>query len=71
MILVHNESNFVVGLSNSYRCLKQQKLNLKRNDTNESAGYITVSGLQFQAFKGDNSTVFGLGKIKRVAVGRK
>ena len=62
IVLVHNESNFIVGVSNSYRCLKQQKLDLKRNDTKESAGYLSVSGLQFQAFKADNSTVFGLAK---------
>ena len=62
IVLVHNESNFIVGVSNSYRCLKQQKLDLKRNDTKEAAGYLSVSGLQFQAFKADNSTVFGLAK---------
>ena len=37
-------------------------LNLKQNNTNETFGYLTVSGFQFQAFKVDNSTVFGLGK---------
>ncbi|XP_076239918.1 lysosome-associated membrane glycoprotein 1 [Calliopsis andreniformis] len=62
MIYVHKEPSFIVGLTNSYRCLKQQKLNLKQNDTNEIAGYLTVSGLQFQAFKTDNSTFFGLAK---------
>ena len=62
VVLVHNESNFIVGVSNSYRCLKQQKLDLKRNDTKQAAGYLSVSGLQFQAFKADNSTVFGLAK---------
>ena len=62
VVLVHNESNFIVGVSNSYRCLKQQKLDLKRNDTKKAAGYLSVSGLQFQAFKADNSTVFGLAK---------
>ena len=62
IVLMHNESNFIVGVTNSYRCLKQQKLDLKRNDTKEAAGYLSVSGLQFQAFKADNSTVFGLAK---------
>ncbi|KAK9305158.1 hypothetical protein QLX08_003815 [Tetragonisca angustula] len=62
VILIHEASDFVVKLSNSYRCLKQQMLNLKQNNTNETFGYLTVSGFQFQAFKVDNSTVFGLAK---------
>ncbi|KAF3427562.1 hypothetical protein E2986_07734 [Frieseomelitta varia] len=62
MTLIHKAHDFVVKLSNSYRCLKQQMLNLKQNNTNETLGYLTVSGFQFQAFKVDNSTVFGLAK---------
>ncbi|XP_061929751.1 lysosome-associated membrane glycoprotein 1 [Apis cerana] len=60
--LVHETPDFEVRLSNSYRCLKQQTLNLKQNNSNETSGYLIVSGLQFQAFKVDNSTVFGLAK---------
>lgn len=37
-------------------------LNLRQDNTNETSGYLTISGFQFQAFKVDNSTVFGLGK---------
>lgn len=62
MILVHNASHITVGLSNSYRCLKQQTFNLKRNDTNETAGYLTITDLQFQAFRTDNSTTFSVAK---------
>ncbi|CAL7937334.1 unnamed protein product [Xylocopa violacea] len=62
MVLVHEASNYVVGLSNSYRCLRQQKLNLKQNASDETHGYVTISDLQFQAFKADNSTVFSLAK---------
>ncbi|XP_076759316.1 lysosome-associated membrane glycoprotein 1 isoform X2 [Xylocopa sonorina] len=62
MVLVHEASNYVVGLSNSYRCLRQQKFNLKQNASNETHGYVTISDLQFQAFKTDNSTVFSLAK---------
>lgn len=61
MVLVNEEPNFTVGLSNSYRCLKQQTLPLTKNGTNQTAGYLTISGFQFQAFKADNSTLFGLG----------
>ncbi|CAD1475961.1 unnamed protein product, partial [Heterotrigona itama] len=60
--LVHEAPDFVVKLSNSYRCLKQQMLNLKQNNTDETSGYLTISGFQFQAFKVDNSTIFGLAK---------
>lgn len=64
VILAHKAPNFVVKVSNSYRCLKQQTLNLRQNNSNETSGYLTISDLQFQAFKVDNSTVFGLGKYK-------
>ncbi|KZC13058.1 Lysosome-associated membrane glycoprotein 1 [Dufourea novaeangliae] len=62
MILTHKASNYVAGLTNSYRCMMKQKLNLKQNGTNETTGYIILSTLQFQAFKTDNSTTFGLAK---------
>ncbi|KOX72240.1 Lysosome-associated membrane glycoprotein 1 [Melipona quadrifasciata] len=58
--LVHEAPDFAVKLSNSYRCLKQQMLNLIENNANKTFGYLTISGFQFQAFKVDNSTVFGL-----------
>lgn len=62
MTLIHEAPGFAVKLSNSYRCLKQQMLNLRQDNTNETFGYLTISGFQFQAFKVDNSTVFGLAK---------
>ncbi|KAK1126127.1 hypothetical protein K0M31_004768 [Melipona bicolor] len=62
MTLIHEAPDFAVKLSNSYRCLKQQMLNLRQDNTNETSGYLTISGFQFQAFKVDNSTVFGLAK---------
>ncbi|XP_043593019.1 lysosome-associated membrane glycoprotein 1 [Bombus pyrosoma] len=62
VVLAHKAPNFVVKVSNSYRCLKQQTLNLRQNNSNETSGYLTISDLQFQAFKVDNSTVFGLAK---------
>lgn len=62
MILVHNASHVTVGLSNSYRCMKQQTFYLKRNDSNETSGYLTIADLQYQAFKTDNSTTFSLAK---------
>lgn len=58
--LVHEQPSFSIGLSNSYRCIKQQKLDLK-GDQN-ATGHIILSDLQFQAFRSDNSTVFGLAK---------
>jgi len=51
---------FNTGLSNSYRCVKEQSLNLTLK--NETVGQLKVSHLQFQAFRNDNTTVFGLGK---------
>lgn len=53
---------FNTGLSNSYRCLKEQSLNLTRMGKNETVGQLKVSHLQFQAFRNDNTTAFGLGK---------
>lgn len=62
MVLIHEPTNYAAGLTNSYRCLKKQTLNLKMNGTNADSGFITVSGLQFEAFKTNNSTNFGLAK---------
>nr|XP_012218240.1 PREDICTED: lysosome-associated membrane glycoprotein 1 [Linepithema humile] len=58
--LVHVAPQFNTGLSNSYRCFKEQILNLTLEGRNETIGHLKVSNLQFQAFRGDNSTVFGL-----------
>lgn len=52
---------FTVGLSNSYRCFKEQTLNLTLLGKNETVGHLKISDLQFEAFRGDNTTVFGLG----------
>ncbi|EZA58242.1 Lysosome-associated membrane glycoprotein [Ooceraea biroi] len=60
--LVHVAPQFSTGLSNSYRCLKEQTLNLTLLGRNETVGQLKVSDLQFQAFRGDNTTVFGLAK---------
>lgn len=60
MVLMHESTNYTAGLTNSYRCLKKQSLNLMNNGTN--SGTITITGLQFEAFKTDNSSIFGLAK---------
>lgn len=60
--LVHVAPQFDTGLSNSYRCLKEQSLNLTLEGKNETVGQLKVSHLQFQAFRNDNTTVFGLAK---------
>ncbi|XP_020281456.1 lysosome-associated membrane glycoprotein 1-like isoform X2 [Pseudomyrmex gracilis] len=60
--VVHMAPQFDTGLSNSYRCLKEQSLNLTLPNNNATIGHIKVSHLQFQAFRGDNTTVFGLAK---------
>lgn len=62
VILVHVVPQFDTGLSNSYRCLKEQSLNLTLAGKNETVGQLKVSHLQFQAFRNDNTTVFGLAK---------
>lgn len=60
--LVHVAPQFKTGLSNSYRCIKEQQLDLTLQGTNETAGLLKVTKLQFQAFRGDNTTIFGLAK---------
>lgn len=62
MTLIHMAPQYEIGLSNSYRCAKEQKLNLYMKGVNETVGHLTISDLQFQAFRGDNSTTFGLGE---------
>lgn len=53
---VHNATLFSTGLSNSYRCLKEQNVTL---DSNKTKGYLLISDLQFQAFKTDQNVNFG------------
>lgn len=59
--LVHVAPQFQTGLSNSYRCIKEQQLDLTLERSNVTAGLLKVTNLQFQAFRGDNTTIFGLG----------
>lgn len=61
MTLVHMTPQFNTGLSNSYRCIKEQKLDLTRGN-NVTVGLLKVAKLQFQAFRGDNTSIFGLGE---------
>ncbi|XP_070150254.1 lysosome-associated membrane glycoprotein 1-like [Polyergus mexicanus] len=60
--LIHMAPQFSTGLSNSYRCLKEQSLNLNFKGGNDTVGELKVSNLQFQAFRNDNTTIFGLAK---------
>ncbi|XP_053987945.1 lysosome-associated membrane glycoprotein 1 [Hylaeus volcanicus] len=60
--LEHDASNFVTELSSSYRCVKQQRLKFKQENDTKTGGYLTISGLQFQAFRTSNTTTFGLAK---------
>lgn len=60
VLLIHQQPSFATALSNSYRCIKQQTLDLK--GSNNVTGHITVSDLQFQAFRSDNNTTFALAK---------
>ncbi|KOC58887.1 Lysosome-associated membrane glycoprotein 1 [Habropoda laboriosa] len=61
LVLVNEtKSYFEVGVSYAYKCLRQQKLDLKQNNTNETSGYVILWDLEFVAFKADNSAVFGL-----------
>jgi len=64
IILEHKAVQFGIGLSNSYRCFKEQTLNLTLRGTNETVGHLKISGLQFQAFRSDNTTVFALGRCQ-------
>ncbi|KAI4486861.1 hypothetical protein M0802_012281, partial [Mischocyttarus mexicanus] len=58
-MFVHNTTLFSTGLSNSYRCLKQQNVTF---DSNKTTGYLMMSDLQFQAFKADKEVNFGEAK---------
>lgn len=60
--LVHVAPQFQTGLSNSYRCIKEQKLDLTLEGKNATVGLLKITNLQFQAFRGDNTTIFGLGE---------
>ncbi|KAI4477267.1 hypothetical protein M0804_012857 [Polistes exclamans] len=55
-MFVHNATLFSTGLSNSYRCLKEQNFTF---DSNTTKGYLLMSDLQFQAFKTDQNVNFG------------
>ncbi|XP_066596218.1 lysosome-associated membrane glycoprotein 1-like [Prorops nasuta] len=57
--LMYNATAFTTTVGDSYRCLKLQKLDLI-DVKNQSAGYLAVTGLQFQAFKSDKTQMFGL-----------
>lgn len=60
VLLVHNTTLVSgTGLSNSYRCLKQQNFTLALNGTDKNMGYLLISDLQFQAFKTENNKDFG------------
>ncbi|XP_024868526.1 lysosome-associated membrane glycoprotein 1-like [Temnothorax curvispinosus] len=60
--VVHVAPQFKTGLSNSYRCIKEQQMDLTREGNNVTVGLLKVTKLQFQAFRGDNTTIFGLAK---------
>lgn len=62
MTAVHVTPQFKTGLSNSYRCIKEQQLDLTLKGSNVTVGLLKVTNLQFQAFRGDNTTIFGLGE---------
>lgn len=61
---MHNATEYNTGVSNSYRCFKQQTLAFNVTQTPHvtfnGTAVMTVTDLQFQAFKMDKSTSFGL-----------
>lgn len=58
---VHKQEHFNTTLGNSYRCIRLQTFNLKKeNDDKVVVGEMKVSNLQFQAFKSDHKENFGL-----------
>ncbi|KYM99369.1 Lysosome-associated membrane glycoprotein 1 [Cyphomyrmex costatus] len=60
--VIHMTPQFKTGLSNSYKCIKEQQMNLIFKGSNVTVGYLKVTNLQFQAFRSDNTTIFGLAK---------
>ena len=62
---VHMHDEFHTGLSNSYRCANPPKFNLTNEGSNEKVGTIQLSNVQFQAFRSDKTTNFGLGMYNK------
>lgn len=59
---LHYSDVFTTEIGNSYRCLKNQQLNLTTAD-NKTGSEIFISNLQFQAFHVADTTAFGYGMI--------
>lgn len=57
---VHTQEHFNTSIGNSYRCIRLQTFNLTRENDTAVVGYMKVSDLQFQAFKTDKKSTFGL-----------
>ena len=55
----HKNYSFVTSLKHSYKCDKQQTLNLTSNDSsNDTVAYFHVSNVQFQAFANGTANNF-------------
>lgn len=62
---VHLADEIPTGLGNSYRCMKETSFKMTMAKTNDTTAVVKVSDIQFQAFKTDKNTSFGLGKYSR------
>ncbi|XP_043475113.1 lysosome-associated membrane glycoprotein 1-like [Leptopilina heterotoma] len=57
---VHETDEIPTGLGNSYRCLKETSFKMTMAGTNDTTAVVKVNDVQFQAFKTDKNTSFGL-----------
>lgn len=57
---VHETDEIPTGLGNSYRCLKETSFKMTMAGTNDTTAVVKVNDVQFQAFKSDKTTTFGL-----------
>ncbi|XP_011506046.1 PREDICTED: lysosome-associated membrane glycoprotein 1 [Ceratosolen solmsi marchali] len=58
--LVHRGEHFNTSIGNSYRCVRLQTFNLTQTNGSAITGFLKVTDLQFEAFKTDKKTTFGL-----------
>lgn len=63
-VLAHDKEEFSTPTSNSYKCAKEQLLNLTSQPSGKDfGGELKISHFQVQAFRSSNSTKFDEGKI--------
>lgn len=57
---MHVADEYPTGLGNSYRCQKEKSFKLTNQESNQTSAILKLDDVQFQAFKSDKNTKFGL-----------